>query len=439
MSSRQAHLSLLAWRHRLALGVLLAGVVALTLHASAATARGGRGAGVGSAAPAARSAQAPVSPPALTSPGVPQGFVGVDTDGPLFAFGTPVNLSQQFGAMVASGVESIRVAFNWALAQPYQSWSNVPADQQSYFTNVAGRPIDFQQTDEVVADAARAGMSVLPTVLYAPSWDAQPNPSGFAIPRQVGPYAAYLTALIQRYGPAGSFWVQNPGIPKVPIRRWQIWNEPNIGVYWPQPFAPSYVALLRAAHTAIKRADPGAQVVLGALTNFAWTSIGTIYAIPGARDLFDVVAVNGFTKQPSDVIQYMRFMRNALIHWKDGQKPLLATEVSWPSAAGVVTDGYDFDTTEAGQATNIAALLPLLGKYRTNLGLAGFYYYTWMSDEDPGALAFGYAGLLKLHDGQVTMKPALVAYAHAALTLEGCQQKGAVATACVRSAPAQRR
>jgi hypothetical protein len=403
----------------LALGVL--GVLALGVLAA-------------SSPPAAR-AVTPAPAAGTTTTGgaaVPEGFVGVDIDGPLLDSATSVDVAQQFGSMVKSGVESVRVAFNWAAAQPYQSWSQVPAGEQSQFTDVDGSPIDFQPTDTFVGDAARDGISLLPIVLYAPSWDARTNPGGFATPLRDRPYAAYLTALIGRYGPQGSFWRANPRIPKLPIRSWQIWNEPNISIYWPQPFAAGYVSLLRAAHAAIKRADPGAEVVLGALTNYAWTSIGSIYRIPGARALFDVVAVNGFTKLPADVILYLRFMRQAMRHFNDGRKPLVATEVSWPSARGKVKPGYDFDTTEAGQAQNIAELLPLIGQDRASLGLAGFYWYTWMGDESDPTNPFDYAGLLAFDNGRVSPKPALTAFRTGALALEQCRAKGTVATSCIR-------
>jgi hypothetical protein len=373
---------------------------------------------------------AAAAPPA-TPAAVPQGFVGMDVDGPLLGSGTPIDFNQQVATMVASGVQSIRVAFNWAAAEPYQSWSDVPAGEQSQFTGVSGLPFDFQATDMIVGDAARHGISVLPTVLYAPSWDAATNPDGVATPQNDAPYAAYLTALVGRYGPHGSFWSQHPGMPRMAIRMWQIWNEPNISYYWPQPFAAGYVALLRAAHAAIKRTDPGAQVVLGALTNLAWDSLGQIDKVPGARGLFDVVAVNGFTKVPADVIVYLRLVRNAMIRLHDGLKPLLATEISWPSGRGKTSSHYDFVTTTAGQAGNIAALLPLIGRQRVSLRLAGFDYYTWMGQEDPGTQAFNFAGLLGLHDGKVTVKPALGAFRAAALALEHCRRKGPLATSCI--------
>ena len=364
---------------------------------------------------------------------VPQGFVGVDADGPLFGPDSPVDFASQVTTMVADGVQSVRAAFSWSAAEPYQSWADVPASQMSQFSNVDGQPIDFSVTDMIVAATARRRISVLPTVLYAPSWDALTNPNGVATPKRNGPYAAYLTALIGRYGPNGSFWIENPGIPKLPIRGWQIWNEPNIAYYWSQPFAAGYVSLLRAAHAAVKRADPGAQVVLGALTNLAWKAIGQIYRVRGARELFDIAAVNGFTLEPANVILYLRFMRDAMDRFGDRRKPLLATEISWPSAKGQTSSHYDFDTTEAGQARDIAAVLPLLGEQRTSLGLIGFYYYTWMGEESPGTQAFNFSGLLGLHNGKVTVKPALAAFRSGVLALERCKRKGAVATSCIPS------
>lgn len=366
---------------------------------------------------------------------VPQGFVGIDADGPLLTPGTSVNLPAQMSSMVAAGVQSVRVAFSWQAAQPYATWSQVPAADRSQFTDVGGVPTDFQPTDTLVRDAARAGLTVLPTILYAPPWDARPNgATGFAIPQRTGPYAAYAAALVHRYGPRGSFWAQNRGLRKLAITRWQIWNEPNLSIYWPQPFARGYLSLLRAAHAAIKRADRSAQVVLGALTDYAWRSLGQIYRIPGAARLFDIVAVNGFTKRPADVIRYLRFTRNALIHHHDARKPLLATEVSWPSAVGNVKpgDGYDFDTTRAGQSRDIRALLPMLGAERRRLRLIGFYYYTWMGDEGDPSSPFHFSGLLAYRNGAVQAKPALAAFRAGALKLEGCVRKGSLATRCIR-------
>jgi hypothetical protein len=377
-------------------------------------------------------AAAKSKPKATTAGPVPQGFVGVDVDGPVFGSDNDIDFPSQLKTMVSNGVQSIRAAFSWAAAQPYRTDADVPSGQQSQFTDVGGVPTNFSFTDTVVGDAARDKITVLATVLYAPGWDSVNNSSGVDYPRQYQPYGAYLTALIGRYGPRGSFWRENPGIPKMPIRSWQIWNEPDLAYYWKQPFASSYVSMLKVAHAAIKKADPGAQVVLGALTNTAWISLGQVYKVKGAKNLFDVVSVNGFTKIPANVMLFMVFVRRAMARFGDGAKPLIATELSWPSAKGKTHAKLDFITTQAGQAHNISALLPLIGQQRLSLHLLGFYWYTWMGQEDPNTGPFNYSGLLGFHNDKVTDKPALAAFKRGVLALEGCKRKGAVATSCVK-------
>ncbi len=399
---------------------MIAGAVALALTGSV-------GAGSASASrhstPRAHSAALPV----------PSTFVGVDADGPLLDPTSGLKLTNQFGTMVADGVGSVRVAFNWAAAQPYQTMADVPAGQQSQFTDVGGVPTDFSQTDQFVGVAAQHGLTVLPTILYAPGWDAANNPGGIDYPMQPGPYSAYLTALIGRYGPHGSFWSSHPQIRPMPIRAWQIWNEENMSYYWRQPFASSYAVLLRAAHDAIKRADPGAKVVLGALTNYAWLSFGQLEKLPGISSSFDIASVNAFTKKVADVILYLRLMRNALDHFHLGKMPLIASELSWPSALGETPDHYDFDTTEAGQARNIGQLLPMLGADRFGLGLLSFYYYTWIGVETYGAQDFAFAGLEgQTSYGSVFAKPALAVFKKAALALELCKRKSLNAQRCAQ-------
>ena len=363
--------------------------------------------------------------------GVPGQFVGVNASGPLLASG--VNLGQQMGQMVTSGVETMRVVFNWSEAQPYATESQVPASRRSEFVDVGGVPTDFQAMDQIVGLAAQRRLAILPVVIYAPPWDAGTNPSGGAAPpARTGPYASFLTALIDRYGPQGTFWQDHR--PRVPVRMWQIWNEPNLSLYWPQPFARSYVKLLRAAHAAIKLADPRATVVLGAIANAAWRWLGKIYAVHGARRQFDVVAVNAFTSTPNRVLEFLRMVRRSINRLGDRRKPLLYTEMSWPTSVGESFETFDWDTTQAGQARDIAAVVPMLAKHRRALGLQAFYYYTWMDAGTPGAFSdFDFAGLSTVQpSGAIVDKPGLSAFKRAALKIEGCRAKGPLATSCLR-------
>ena len=333
--------------------------------------------------------------------------------------------------MEQAGVESVRLVFNWAAAQPYRSLSEVPAGVRSHYVDQGGVPTDFSQTDAVVRLAARFGLTVLPTVIYAPSWDSVgAAPSSFGRPAVTGPYAEFLADLVHRYGPRGSFWRGNGSAD--PIREWQIWNEPDLPGYWPtQPFAASYVALLKAADRAITLADTHARVVLAGLPDYSWRDLESIYRIPGSRSAFDVVAVHPYTVTPSGVITILSYVRAVMNRNGDSAKPLIADEIGWPSSLGHSTIGQvSWATTKAGQAGRVAALLPMLAAERSALGLSAFYYYTWAATPQRGGSVFGYAGLFDYLDGSLVGKPAFGAFAHAALAIERCKHRSPLANRC---------
>ena len=380
------------------------------------------------AAEAARSRHA--SPPTP----VPQGFVGMVVDEPVWP--DPfVDLGQQLDAMVASGVQTLRVMFDWSAAQPYSSWSQVPSDQRDSFVSVGGIPTNFSAMDQLVGLASQRGLTVVPVILDAPSWDGQSYKGGIVtLPDKDGPFAAFAGALVRRYGPGGSFWSRYPYAP-IPIRAWQIWNEPNIPAFWPpQPYYSRYLALLRAAHDAIKAADHSAKIVLAGLPNYSWLELARIYSHRGARRLFDVVAVHPYTKTPQGVITILTYSRAVMNQFGDRSKPLIADEISWPSSQGQTTHntGYDFATTQAGQARNLGTVLPMLVKNRFRLGLAGFYYYDWAGQDRTNFLAFDFSGLFHLDGGTFDAKPAFGVFKQAALAMEGCRSKGNLATICLR-------
>jgi hypothetical protein len=353
---------------------------------------------------------------------VPRGFVGMNLDGPPLTPQDHVNLAAQFASMVRSGVQSVRVTFSWAEAQPYAKLADVPAGQASDFQPGAGKvPTSFAATDQIVKLAAEHGLSVRPVVIYTPGWDAAPKRGkrGLSAPKRDQPYGDYLRTLIRRYGPAGSFWSQHRGLTKRPIRMWEVWNEPDVVGFWPiQPYARSYVALLRAAHAAIKKADPGAKVVVAGFPNVAWKELETVYKVKGARRLFDAVDVHPYTKQPAGVIRILNLVRNVMNKVGDARKPIIVGETGWPSSLHQAPHMLDFEVTQAAQARNISSLLRLLGANRRRLGIIGFDYYTWMGDEHHNAYTFNFSGLLKYSGGKVSAKPALAAFTKAAHALE---------------------
>lgn len=358
---------------------------------------------------------------ALTTPNrapatVPRGFFGVIADGPLLGGG--VDLAAQTAAMRDAGVGSVRVAVYWSDAQPYASASAVLADQRVRFVDANGIPTDFGAIDAVVGAAAAAGLRVLPVVQRTPTWAAADPRQAASPPRDPATYASFMTTLVHRYGPDGSFWTQRQGVTAQPIRRWQVWNEPDIRKYWSrQPFAASYVRLLRAAHRAIHTADPGARVVLAGLTNRSWIDLRRVYAA-GGRGAFDVAAAHPFSRRVANVIKIVRLVRREMRRHGDARTPLSLTELSWSSGAGHSTFNYGWETTEQGQAERVRAILPRLAALRRPLRLDDVYWYTWLSPRIGGHDSFDYSGLRRVGaNGTIIDKPALTAFRETARKL----------------------
>ena len=211
------------------------------------------------------------------------------TSGALTDPGAPV--AAEVRVMADSGVTALRVPFYWARIEP-----------------VRGK-FDFSSVDPFVEACARGHIELLPIALRAPAWAAAHPKLANSPPAGTRDYAAFLTTLIERYGPDGSFWSAHPSLPKQPIETWQIWNEPNHDHYWSdQPYAAGYVRLARAARAAIKKADPDALVVAAGFADRSWESIAQIYRA-GAKGVFDAVAIHPYTYEVANVLRLVRFAR----------------------------------------------------------------------------------------------------------------------------------
>jgi hypothetical protein len=345
---------------------------------------------------------------------VPRGFYGAVWDQDIAHTSATVK-GEQFGLMARTGVESVRTVFSWGDAQPE-----------------AGQQPSFARTDDVVAGAAVSGIDLLPIVMYAPRW-ARRSPGAVASPpERASDYAAFLKQLVARYGPSGSFWSERPDLPRRPIRRWQIWNEPHLPYQWAVPsggkgrFPRGYVALLRAAHAALRRADPGARVVLAGLTNDSWNYLRALYR-SGARRFFDVAAIQTYTSGPAQVLMALRRFRAVMSAAGDGRKKLMLTEMSWPAARGrtrVPSYHRYLVTTDAGMASKLSEAYRLLARDRRRFRIAGVYWYTWASSYAPGSI-FSYSGLGRFDGGRYAPKPAWRAYRRSARRDEGCAKNSA--------------
>jgi hypothetical protein len=333
------------------------------------------------------------------APAGPKPLLGV-TSGALLDQRAP--LAAEVRTMQASGVTALRAPFYWWTAEPEK-----------------GKRPDFAATDPLVAAAASARIALLPIVVGTPAWAARHPKLRNSPPAGTRAYAAFLEALIGRYGPSGSFWTEHPDVPKQPIRDWQIWNEPDHLHYWSdQPYQRDYVQLARAARAAIKDADPGANVVMAGFADRSWDSIAAVYRA-GGKGIFDIVAIHPYTYEVRNVLRIVKLARKALRDAGDGERPLWLTEVTWSSGKRPGHPPAPFETTPADQAARLAQALPLLLRERRKLGVERIFWENWISTDTDHGNPFNFSGLRVLRpDGSVTEKPAFAEFKKIALGLK---------------------
>ena len=323
--------------------------------------------------------------PTAASAAVSRDFVGMTSDETYGEEGDvrKTNLTQMRQARVGL----IRQAFDW---------SRIETDAGVY---------DLSFVDQYVADVAARGISVMPVLTNAPKfYKRSGSQRGANRPTSNGLMAEFAQALVSRYGPTGTLWDERPDLRKMPIRAWQIWNEPTLPVYWgPRPNAREYVAMLRTVGTAIKQVDPGAEIVTAGLppSRLAGAArldryLKQMYSAGAARH-FDTLAINAYAKDSKELQALLEQVRKLMDNRKDKKAKIWITELGW----GDKGPRHRFIVGRQGQAKRIKDSFKVIKKQRRKLKLRGLVYFSWR-DTEPYAPNF--EDLWGLHTGLLDKK-----------------------------------
>lgn len=273
----------------------------------------------------------------------------------------PADLECTTGRIAADDIGFVRDELAWAIVEPK------PGDY------------NFGYYDTNLEALAYHHLSWLPVVEDAPPFMArQAKGHGMAPPKSAAAYAAFLKLLVRRYGPGGTFWEQHPNLPYLPVRAWQIWNEPNLTAYWlPKPSPSGYTELLRAAFRAIKSVDPHATVVSAGMPFYSGVEFYASMYRDGARRFFDALAFHPYSARVRFAEQDLTLLRAVMNRAGDRHKPIWITEFGWasggpksPFRAGAQTPRY------------VSRLLAFMTRSRT-LGIKRISYYDWRDPQHP--------------------------------------------------------
>jgi polysaccharide biosynthesis protein PslG len=158
---------------------------------------------------------------------------------------------------------------------------------------------NWSRVDSIVEELRAAGIEPLLVVSGSPSWangvpettrrhEFHVPPRGAAFDAWLYDYADFLAEAVRRYHDF--------------VRRWEIWNEPNLSQFWrPRPNPVAYRQVYETLRATILRVDPTAEVAVGGLGGLSATSAPSITGLKFLRHLtrarapMDAVAIHAYS------------------------------------------------------------------------------------------------------------------------------------------------
>jgi len=266
----------------------------------------------------------------------------------------------------------VRVDFPWSLFEP---------------TGPTLDPRALARADRLLEDTSAAGIKVVATVASTPCWASSAPASVLAgcssghsdgagswPPRDPAAYAAFLSALVQRYG--------------TKITAIEVWNEPdqsNEDYFAGPDKAQNYASVVRAAYPAVKAANPGVLVLAGSLVGSNGAFLHALYTA-GIKGFYDGLSVHYYHL----TLASLRSIREVQTANGD-KKPLWLDEFGWTSCWPQHIEQEQACVTRQVQALNLRNSIREMAR-APYLAAAMVYKLQDSRGEDFGAVTSAGAG-----------------------------------------------
>jgi len=295
-------------------------------------------------------------------------------------------LNKEIAGIAATGATWVRFDVEWGHVQ-YSSPNT----------------FDWSVYDRIANAITAHNLKALGIITYTPMWARAPDCGGGAHcpPQDPATYATFAAEVAAHYAPMG-------------LHYWEIWNEENDYDFWAtKSDCVAYTATLKAAYTAIKKADPNAFVITGGLAQVGTTNVNIapltflqcIYT-QGGKGYFDAVADHPYTfpalpsSNSTNAWAQMSLtspsVRSIMVANGDANKKV------WMTEFGVPTNGPDpnWYVSEASQTIMVADTFQL---YKTYSWAGPLFWYSYIDGWTATSSNENFFGLVR-YDGST--KPA---------------------------------
>ncbi|UCE07336.1 MAG: cellulase family glycosylhydrolase, partial [bacterium] len=240
-----------------------------------------------------------------------------------------------------TGVNLLRISFGW---------DAIEAKKDQY---------DWLFWDDYVKMAVdEYGVTLIPYICYMPKWNSKGAADTLYFwnypPVEAEQFGEFMQAIVSRY--------------KKWIKTWELWNEPDIWIYW-QGTPEEFANMIKIGAKAVKEADPDAKVVLGGVA-YSEGFVEKLFRDYGLSPYVDVVNMHNYyetwNEQPVENIDDHILKMSEVIKNYGNHQPLWMAEVGYSTfrqgskVSSEYTAYYEYEHKPEYQAVDLFKRLALI-------------------------------------------------------------------------------